>query len=97
MDLTRREKQEKVNSVTRAIAYNVFMRKGDFKFVSAYEKLKSRVYLDWGISIDKRLKESVDKDKDMYSVLNDDELDKVLASCDNLLELYKNVMEIKVS
>lgn len=97
MNLTRGEKQDKINSTVKYIAYNVFMRKGDFKFADAYNKLRGRVYLDWGISIDKRLKESVDKDKDMYSVLSGDELDKVLKSCDNLLELYKNVIEIKVS
>lgn len=94
---SRKEKQDKINSVTRLIAYNVFMRKGDFKFVSAYEKLKSRVYLDWGISIDKRLKDGTSEDRDMYNVLNDDELDMVLVSCDNLLELYKNVIENKAS
>lgn len=95
--MTRKEKQDKINNITRFIAYNVFMKKCDFKFTDAYNKLKGRVYLDWGISIDKRLKESVGKDRDMFSVLSDDELDKVLVSCDNLLELYKNVIENKAS
>lgn len=95
--MTRKEKQDKINSITRLIAYSVFIRKGDFKFTDAYNKLKGRVYLDWGISIDRRLKESVGKDRDIFSVLSDDDLDKVLVSCDNLLELYKNVIENKAS
>lgn len=42
---TDKEMQDIINKNIRLIAYNIFYSKGDFKFVQAFDKLKSRVYL----------------------------------------------------
>ena len=95
MNLTREEKQEKINNDTRYIANLVFSNAGSFKYTNAYNKLKARFYLDWGVKINDRLKESNDKDVDMYDVLANDELDKLVVSCNNLLKMY-NILEWKL-
>ena len=94
---TDKEIQHIINKNIRRIGYNIFYSKGDFKFVQAYEKLKSRVYLDYGIRINDRIKNSLDKDITIFDVLYENELELVLQSSKNLLKLYENVMDRKVS
>ena len=93
----RKIKQDKINKDIRFIANMVFSNSGSFKYTNAYDKLKARFYLDWGLKINDRLKESNDKDVDMYDILTNDELDKLVVSCNNLLNMYKDVIESKVS
>ena len=97
MILTKKEKQDKIHNISIYLASNIFYGKGDYRFADAYDKIKSRVYLDWNISINNRIKNHTNKKITMFEVLSDDELDKTIESCDNLLELYKDVIERKVS
>lgn len=97
MILTRKEKQDKIHNISIYIASNIFYGKGDYKYADAYDKIKSRVYLDWNISINNRIKNHKNKKVTMFEVLSDDELDKTIKSCHNLLELYKDVIERKIS
>ena len=93
----RKIKQDKINKDIRFIANMVFSNAGSFKYTNAYDKLKARFYLDWDIKINDRLEDSNDKNVDMYDVLNNEELDKLLESCSNLLNMYRGVIERKVS
>lgn len=95
--MTRGEKQKKINNDTRYIANLVFSNAGSFKYTNAYNKLKARFYLDWGLKINDRLKECDNNKVDMYDVLNNEELDKLAVSCNNLLKMYKSVIESKAS
>lgn len=93
----RKEKQEKINNIAIYIANTVFYSKGSYKYADAYDKIKSRVYLDWNISISKRMKSHSNKKIGIFQVLSDHELEMTLISCNNLLNMYKDVIERKVS
>lgn len=97
MNLTKKEKQDKIHNFAIYIASNIFYGKGNYKYADAYDKIKSRVYLDWNISINNRIKNHENKKITMFDVLSEDELDKTIESCNNLLKLYKDVIERKVS
>lgn len=90
--MNRKEKQDKINDTMRCIAYNIFYKSGDYKFVHAYSKLKGRVFLDHDIHIGDRIKSIKEMNARIYDVLTNEEIDKVLDSAKNLLELYKNVL-----
>lgn len=94
---TDKEIQDKINKNMRLISYKIFYTKGDFKFVQAFDKLKSRVLLDHKIHINNRIKDSLDKDITLFDVLYGNELDLVLQSSVNLLKLYEDVMDRKIS
>lgn len=95
--MTETEIQETINNTMRCLAYQIFWKKGDYKFVAAYEKLKSRVYLDWDFNINERLKSSPDENITLFDVLHKDELKLVLQSSKNLLKLYEGVLDKQAS
>ena len=91
----RKEIQDRINKNIRLIGYKVFYRSGCYKFTNAYDKLVSRVSLDWDMNINELLSNkrvSVDKYVSMFDVLSDYELKLTLKSSQNLLELYKDVI-----
>lgn len=91
------EKQDKINSIIRLIAYSVFYKNGDYKFANAYDKLYGKVYLDHGIHIGDRIEQSGMDNISMFDVIHEDELEKVLQSSLSLLTMYEEVIESKVS
>ncbi|MGJ0846536.1 hypothetical protein ACR77J_07600 [Tissierella praeacuta] len=96
MNLTRDEKQQKINSIMRYIALYIFNHnKGKPNYTRAYEKLHARVMLDWDEDIINAIKESKDKTNNMFTMLSDDELDKVHKSSLHLMDMYKKVIEKK--
>lgn len=97
MDSSIKEKQNKINSIVRGIAYKVFPAKGSYKFVSAFDKLYAKVYLDHNIHINNRIKDSGSDDTTMFDVLTEDELKMVLRSCESLQKMYQDVIERKAS
>lgn len=95
--MTNSEIQQKINEHVRSIAYKVFSKKGDYKFVSAYEKLYSRLLLDWGIHINNRIKDSHNDNATMFDVLVGNEFKMALRSCEALQKMYADVMDRKAS
>lgn len=93
MQLTDSEKRVKINSITRHIAYSIFHHKGEPNYIRAYDKLKSRVLLDWGFNIDKRMESSRIKVNSFYDVLHRDELDMVYKSSLRLADMYNEVID----
>lgn len=94
---TDKEKQDKINSQIRYIAYNVFSAKGDYKFVNAYEKLKSRVLLDHKIHINNRIKDSRIENAGIFDVVSSQEIDLILRSSIALVNMYEEVKIRKAS
>ena len=93
-----KEKQDKINNIVRGLAYSVFYRKGDFKFVGAYNKLYAKVYLDHNLHINNRLKESAIKKPRLFDVItSEDDIDKVLESAIALVKFYEDVEMRKAS
>lgn len=98
MYLTDSEKRDKINSITRYIAYNVFNhRQGKPNFINAYDKLKATVLLQWDFNINDRLKGSNKNEDNMFDVLYGDELDMVYKSSLWLMNMYKEVIERRCS
>lgn len=93
MNLTDSEKRDKINSITRYIAYNVFNHKGKPNFINAYDKLKATVLLQWDFNINDRLKCSNKSKDSMFDVLYGDELDMVYKSSLWLMNMYKEVID----
>ena len=95
--MTDKEMQDTINKNIRLIAYSIFGNKGDYKFVKAYQKLKSRVLLDHRIHINNRIKDSGDENTNMFTLLHGNELELVLQSSKNLLKLYGEVLDRQAS
>lgn len=94
MHLTREEKQQKINSTMRYIALYIFNHnKGKPNYTRAYEKLHARVMLDWDKDMIEAIKESKEQTNNMFTMLSDNELDKVYKSSLNLLNMYNEVIE----
>ena len=72
--MTDKEKQDKINEIVRLIAYKVFYMKGDYKFTHAYDKLHSKVLIDHGFNISRRIKESRNEHATTFDVLHGNEL-----------------------
>lgn len=92
---SRKEIQDKINKNIRLIGYKVFYKSGCYKFTNAYDKLKARVYLDHELKINEILADErcgSDKYISMFDILSDYELNLVLKSSENLLELYKDII-----
>lgn len=91
---TDEEKRQIINNSMRYIAYNIFgvHKKDKYKFIAAYEKLKSRVYLDWDIRIDDLIQDSTTSSSNMFDHLNSDMLDKVYRSSVELTKMYSDVI-----
>lgn len=86
-----KEIQDKVNSITRWIAYNVYTKfKGNIKFAKAYDRLAGRVYLDHEIS----LKKKNDKlNTTIFKDLGVEEMKLVLNSAIRLQKMYLHLVE----
>ena len=95
--MTNDEKQDRINSGVRWISNAVFGMCSDnkIKYAKAYDKLHSRFLLDYGYSLNDRLKSSKTKDKTIFDVLVEGELEMLLQSLYRLENMYTEVMESK--
>lgn len=89
--------RSRINSGVRWIGCAVFGMCSDdtVKYIKAYDKLNSRFYIDYGYSLSDRLKTSKTKDKTVFDVLCDGELEMLLQSLYRLENMYAEVMESK--
>lgn len=91
--MTNDEKRQRINAGTRWIAGTIFgIADSTVRFVKAYEKLHSRFYLDYGYSLSDRLKSPKTKDKTIFDVLCDGELEMLLQSLYRLEAMYNEVL-----
>lgn len=85
--MTRKEKQDLIVKKTRLIAFAVYRgtKTKAGKFIAAYDKVFSRVYIDFDV----KLSEIVEGSKNMFDVLDDEHLDMMVHSIDNLFKMYE--------
>ena len=95
--VTDETKQQRINSGVRWIANCVFGMCSDdkIKYAKAYDKLNSRFYLDYGYSLNDRLKSSKTKDIRIFDVVDSQELEMLLQSLYRLENMYVEAMEKK--
>ena len=88
------EMRDKINSITRWIAYKIYPKAGSMgKFVKAYDKLSAKVFADHDLNINKLLESTKNIDKNLFTVLSRDELKMVLTSAESLQKMYSGVMD----
>lgn len=96
--MTNDEKRQRINSGVRWIASAIFgISDNTMKYVKAYEKLHSRFYLDYGYSLTDRLKSPKMKDKTIFDVLCNGELEMLLQSVYRLENMYREVLDRKAA
>lgn len=88
-----KEIKDEINTITRWIAYAVYRGQSDKgKFAKAYDKLAGRVYLDHNVSITGNNQVDTGRGQGMFNDLNEEELELVLESANNLRKMYTDVM-----
>ena len=92
-----KEKREKINSITRYIAFNIFNHRGKPNYTNAYDKLWTIISIEHGFSISERLKKADNEKLNMFNVIDSQELEKVLQSSIQLLNMYKEVIANRVA
>lgn len=96
--MTNDEKRQRINSGTRRIANLIFRASDDkARYVKAYDKLYSRFNIDYGYSLTDRLKSSKMKDKTIFDVLLEGELEMLLQSLYRLENMYREVLVRKAA
>lgn len=92
--MNNKEMRDKINAITRWIAYTVYPTAGiNHKFSKAYDRLSGKVFLDHDINIDELTQSSKNEVNSIFDVLGDNELVKVLASAQSLQKMYNDAME----
>lgn len=91
--MTNDEKRKRINKGTRWIACAVFKANiNKSNYAKGYDKLYSRFFLDYGYSLQDRLKSPENKDKRLFDIVDSNELEMLLQSLYKLETMYSDVL-----